>query len=359
MTKKQLGSLLLTASSVLLLSGCPGLTPGSTATQGAQTDSIKKTVTSLKSDIQNLKGSFTGLASSYTTILTSLSSPAHLNAYRTLGTVSANGVTIDWDDTSKQLTRIADATNEFTFAFTKNENTRTATFGIAKSADNTTGNCTLNVTATTWNPTDADAETPPPFEFWYNDMPDMASVTAASAKLTMVPQGLEANKMEVEVGADTLAELGLTVATSSENPFNPFEGKIFTHYTLKGYVPMLTFDNDVTLRKAGTSLLEVTYGGSFTTQVEGKTESWTAAATLTTDVSKDNDGQLAFTLTNTTQGYKLAGTLQPKGDQVVFNAKFTPSSSDTELATIVYDPATGIVVPKITYADGTSENLVI
>lgn len=360
MMNKRFGSLILTASSLFLLSGCPDTNPGSTVTQGAQTDSIKKTVTSLKTDIQNVKGSITGLASSLQTILVSLSSPAHLNAYRTLAVTSItnNGTTIAWDDTTGQLTTISDANNEFTFGFSgKDQPARTATFAITKSADNTTGTCSLAVTGT-WSNTATESETPPPFEIWYNQMPEMASITAASGKITLVPQGLQANKMEVEAGADTLANLDIAVATNSENPINPFADKIFTHYTLKGYVPKLAFDNSLTLRKGGTSLIEITYGGSFTTEIEGKTENWTLSATMTTDLSKeDQNGQIAYSIENTSNGYKLAGSVNAQGKTATFYGKFTSNTSNTELANITFD-STKDTCPLITYADGTSEKLV-
>ncbi|MGE5708524.1 MAG: hypothetical protein ACM3YO_09340, partial [Bacteroidota bacterium] len=271
-----------------------------------------------------------------------------------------NGIT--WNDTTKQLESIVTAGTTLTFAFTgQNLNKRGFTVNLTQSPDGTIGTAGIEVEADKWVSNTAEGEEAPPYEVWFNQHPaDDANLSLFSAKASITPQGDVTKKVEGEASMDTLADFSFR-ETDENGVSSVVARKLPTHLTCKATLNGLALDQNVTIQKGGTAQLLGNAKGSLTLTPQGQSkQTWTSDVQLQIDDTtvENSSGKVTFTFANTTMQYTLTGTVEPKGEKAVLNARFLDKNG-AQLATLTFDPTAGDTAPTVTYADGTKETIAL
>ncbi|MBI6545374.1 MAG: hypothetical protein HY692_01185 [Cyanobacteria bacterium NC_groundwater_1444_Ag_S-0.65um_54_12] len=391
--------LFVTLAGTVFLGGCfiPLPLPGTKSDSGStksgisvsfdsQTTSIKSTLGTLQVNFDTLQGVFTSLAMPLAQV-SPAASTAMKQGYRILGSITSYGMTVAWDDITRQITRISGNGAELAFGFSgKGENKRSATVDLQASPDKTTGSATLEVNATAWNPVaNVNPDNP---QFWYNEFPATDSVVSLDASLKLLPKGQSDQEVKLTVGASNFQiPTGLfkgSLGCGSDDDYNQEEkqagtqyepteddednsgpctssaSKIPFHLTFSGSIPRFGFDQTLDLRETGASTGEVTLSGSFSAETEknGK-QDWKGSIILTADSKDRNAGLVTFAYENTTQKFKLTGTVKPKGNGssgAIVEGSFVTADGSKELATLSFDSDKN-KYPIIKYADGSTQEI--
>ena len=328
------------------IAGCTIPLGGASVSKETQTASIKESVSALKGSIKSLAETTDSLRS-VSAVTTNPAAVYRLSSlYRVLGSSESNGLTVNWNDSTGQLTSITGPDTHATFSFSgAGSKRRTAQATLLKSPDGTTGSGELEVEASTWNASSNSSEGP---QFWYNEMPLSTSVSYFRAKIALTPKGKAADKVELTAGAENFQTFDLPGMST------PVPTRVYA----KGFIPKLQFDHAVDLKKAGSTQLQLTWNGQMAidTEKNGR-QDWKVLVTGTGDSNSPTASKIDFTLENTSQKFKLNGTALPKNDGGMrVTGKFTSTEGGHELATLSFDPATD-TAPVITYADGSTDML--
>lgn len=329
----------------VLVAGCTLPFGIANVSKETQTASIKESISSIKGTIKSLSES----ADSLRTVSAATTNPGAFyriqSLYTVLGSQNNNGLTVNWDDTSKQLTSITGTDTQATFSFSgQGANRRLAKATLNQSPDGTTGSGEIEVEATTWNDSGAGAEAP---QFWYNQSPANNTVTYLRAKVDLTPKGRNDQKVAITAGAENFQTFDMPGMTAP----------VPTHLYAKGSIPKLAFDQTVDIKKAGSTQVEVTWNGTMAidTEKNGR-QDWTINVNAKGDSSASNASKIDFVLENTSQKFKLTGSALPKTNGVLVTGKFTSTDGGHELATLSFD-STSDSAPVIKYADGTADYL--
>lgn len=230
---------------------------------------------------------------------------------------------------------------------------------LTQSPDGTIGTAGIEVEADKW--VSSPSEEAPLYEFWYNQHPaDDANLSLFSAKASITPQGDVTKKVEGEASMDTLADFSFR-ETDENGVSSVVARKLPTHLTCKATLNGLALDQNVTIQKGGTAQLLGNAKGSLTLTPQGQSkQTWTSDVQLQIDDTtvENSTGKVTFTFANTTMQYTLAGTVEPKGEKAVLNARFLDKNG-AQLATLTFDPTAGDTAPTVTYADGTKETIAL
>lgn len=340
----------------VLAGGCTIPIGGAGVSSMSQTESLKESIATLKENARSL-------GQSADSGLKSVNALKSVSAFQTMGTTTGGDYTLTWGD-DKQLSRFYGPDMDLSFAFEGFPGTRRkATVTMAKMPDGTTGSVRLEIDAASWNTPFSMSDEP--YEIAYNRLPDGA-IHEASLRVAMMPQGKASEAVDVTVTASNFQEFEFPVPSIDEDDWGDAYRilatqiqRIPTTIAWQGSVPRMTFDQKITIQKAGSDQVSVTWSGPMTleTPKHGR-QDWTVHVSAHGGTSQPAPDVVEVTLENVTQRYKLTGKLLPTNEtQSTFNGQVVSTVDQQVLATITFDSRQGEKAPTITYADGTSERL--
>ncbi len=404
----------VTLTGTVSLWGCaliPGLGQGPAANESGpasrneQLQSIRESIQSLQDTIKEV-GSQASKIGSSATQATSAYSGSATTKYRVQGRLQySNGGTFEWDDATKQLTRIYDTQSDVRLSFGgKDQEERTISADLLRSPDGTTGTLRAIVAAEGWTPqysyfmappppassynsSPYVAPTPPPYEIFFNEIPDFYSLKKVEVSVGLLPQGNQASAYQVTVGADDFQLLSFKLRQRLGNlmprpsscygtydgqgqskvicsspppapPVPPFNAP--NRVYVRGAVSKLAWDQGFGWKDAGTDALDVTMTGSVTFKTSGAGDQTWHNKLVYHLSPRFEDARIDFTLDNKDKQLRIEASMKPKKMSEyqtgsVLTGDVFSTQNDEKIGTISYDSTKGDLYPTIDYTDGTKQ----
>ncbi|MBM3266469.1 MAG: hypothetical protein FJZ01_02375 [Candidatus Sericytochromatia bacterium] len=361
----------------------------------SQIASVRGGVEAIKTTMAQTSSS---LSDSYKTALATPQGKYAVAAlFRTMGIkaaiIDSYGTEVSYDDASLQITRVKSGTYEISANVRgAGGSARGADLTLVRSQDGTTGDLAFTIDAEKWLDTPRPpsrpgyaAPTPPPFQIFYDQLPDMASLERLEGKVGVNPRGDGGKRVEFAGRAEDFKQpQGLlrgfgAPMTCAEGTFDksgdyvpgecvpgdPAKAPRFPHkIATRGKLPRFEYEQSFTYASTGETSGKFDINGDFNLETDKGWNSWSIANTFKGDSKLPGASVVEVNWENHTMKYRFAGTFRPltvSADQrqatgFILEGKFTSTSGGAKLAEIRFtsDEAAKGGYPRIEFANGDS-----